>query len=43
MHEILAAGDWKSPAFMDYLDKHRLESDLVMQAHMDESDEGAEG
>jgi len=29
--EILAAGDWKSPAFLDYLDKYRLERDLVMQ------------
>ena len=36
--EILAAGDWKSPAFLDYLDKFRLERDVVMQAHLDESD-----
>ena len=36
--EILAAGDWKSPAFLDYLDKFRLERDVVMQAHLDESE-----
>ena len=41
--EILAAGDWSSPAFMDYLDKWRLERDVVMQAHLDESDCEAEG
>ena len=41
--EILAAGDWSSPAFMDYLDKWRLEQDVVMQAHLDESDCEDEG
>ena len=41
--EILSAGDWSSPAFMDYLDKWRLERDVVMQAHLDESDCEAEG
>ena len=40
---ILSAGDWSSPAFMDYLDKWRLEKDVVMQAHLDESDCEAEG
>ena len=40
--EILAAGEWRSPAFMKYLDLHRLETDVVVQAHVDESDdEGA--
>ena len=37
--EILAAGEWRSPAFMKYLDLHRLETDVVVQAHMDESDD----
>jgi len=36
--EILAAGEWRSPAFLKYLDQHRLEIDLVVQAHCDESD-----
>ena len=36
--QILAAGEWRSPAFMEYLDIHRLETDLVVQAHCDESD-----
>ena len=37
--EILAAGEWRSPAFMQYLDCHRLETDVVVQAHVDESDD----
>ncbi len=36
--QILAAGEWKSPAFLLYLDMHKLESELVVQAHVDESD-----
>ena len=28
---ILAAGEWKSPAFLAYLDLHRLETDMVIQ------------
>ncbi len=36
--EILAAGEWRSPAFMDYMDLHKLETDLVVQAHADESE-----
>ena len=35
---ILAAGEWTSPAFLKYLDLHRLEADMVIQAHVDESD-----
>lgn len=31
--EILQAGDWRSPAFMEYLDLHRLEEDGVAEAH----------
>ena len=59
LFEILAAGQWKSPAFMAYLDVHRhahtmmdtshllhfhaiiqyrLETDLVVEAHLAESD-----
>ena len=38
LYEILEAGEWKSPAFMSYLDMHRLERDAVIQAHIDESD-----
>ena len=56
---ILRAGEWRSPAFLTYLDLHlcacaplrvflalvsrgprgRLEKDVVIQAHVDESDE----
>ena len=36
--QILAAGEWRSPAFLEYLDKHKLEVDAVVQAHVDESD-----
>ncbi len=34
---ILAAGEWRSPAFMEYMDLNRLEGDVVVQAHVDES------
>ena len=34
LYQILEAGEWKSPAFMDYLDLHRLERDAVVQAYM---------
>ena len=36
--KILEAGAWRSPAFLAYLDINRLEADLVVQAHVDESD-----
>ena len=36
--EILAAGEWTSPAFFKYLDLHRLDTELVVQAHAGESD-----
>ena len=36
--EILNAGEWTSPAFLKYLDLHRLDKELVVQAHIDESD-----
>ena len=31
--DILAAGDWRSAAFLDYLNKERLERDRVAEAH----------
>ena len=37
--QILAAGEWRSPAFMEYLDKFQLETDIVVQAHVGESDD----
>ena len=41
--QILQAGEWRSPAFMQYLDMHRLDRDLVIQAHLDEeSDEDSD-
>ena len=35
--EILQAGEWRSPAFLKYLDMHALERDVVIEAHVDES------
>jgi len=35
--EILQAGEWKSPAFMAYLDIHELEAGSVVEAHMENS------
>ena len=35
--EILGAGQWRSPAFLRYLDLADLERDAVAEAHMDES------
>ena len=37
LYEILAAGEWRSPAFMDYIDKNQLEVYAVLEAHVDES------
>ena len=34
--EILEAGEWRSPAFMNYIDLHALDTQLVVQAHVDE-------
>ena len=30
--------EWSSPAFPKYIDLHRLDAELVVQAHLDESD-----
>ena len=35
--EILAAGEWSSPAFLKYLDMLELEAGVVMEAHVNES------
>ena len=32
LHEILAAGEWRSPAFLEYLDRHAAERDMVQEA-----------
>ena len=40
--EILGAGEWRSPAFLQYLNLHKLEESLVMQAHLEESDSDGE-
>lgn len=36
--KILEAGQWRSPAFLKYLDMNSLDTELVAQAHCDESD-----
>ncbi len=36
---ILAAGEWRSPAFLAYLSREELEGDAVLQAHLAESDD----
>lgn len=33
--EILAAGEWRSPAFIKYVHMHQLKGDLVVQAHLE--------
>ena len=40
--KILEAGQWRSPAFLKYLDMNSLDTELVAQAHCDESDEEPE-
>ena len=37
LYEILTAGEWRSPAFLDYLDVHELECGAVVEAHLGES------
>ena len=36
---ILEAGQWTSPRFLNYLNLDELERDLVIEAHVAESDE----
>ena len=40
---ILEAGQWRSPAFLSYLDLHKLESDVVLEAHLDDSSDEEAG
>ena len=40
--EILRAGQWRSPAFLKYLDLESLEQDAVVEAHLDESSSDGE-
>ena len=35
--EFLAAGEWRSPAYMKYTDLNELEYGVVMQAHVEDS------
>ena len=42
LYEILSAGEWRSPAFMSYMDLHQLERDVVIQAHVDDSESEGE-
>ena len=42
LYEILQAGEWRSPAFLKYLQLHTLERDAVVQAYVDESECEAE-
>ena len=37
LREILWAGEWKSPAFLQYLDLERMEHDVVFEAYVHES------
>ena len=37
LYEILMAGEWRSPAFLSYLDLIELEMGAVIEAHADES------
>ena len=37
LKDILKAGEWRSPAFLEYLDLDQLEGDAVLEAHQDES------
>ena len=39
LRDILLAGDWRSPAFMQYLDAGQLEDDAILEAHEAESSE----
>ena len=34
--KILAAGEWRSPTFLAYVDQHRMEMDMVLQGYLDE-------
>ena len=40
--EILKAGDWRSSAFLDYLDRARMETELIIEAHLPASSDDEE-
>ena len=37
LNDILAAGQWRSPAFFAYINIEELERDAVIEAHVNES------
>ena len=40
----MEAGEWRSPAFLAYMDLNKLDEDLVLRAHMEEeTDEDVAG
>ena len=39
LKQILDAGQWSSPRFLAYIDVNTLERDVVVSAHLDESDD----
>ena len=39
LKQILDAGQWSSPRFLAYIDINTLERDVVVSAHLDESDD----
>jgi len=43
LFHILSAGEWKSPAFLAYLDLTQLEMGAVVEAHLAESSSEDEG
>ena len=36
--EVLAAGEWRSPAFLKYSNVHQLQEGQVFEAHLEESE-----
>jgi hypothetical protein len=43
LHEILKAGEWRTPAFLAYLDVKSLETRVVIEAHELESSDSGNG
>ena len=39
----MLSGEWRSPAFLQYLNLEELEADAVLEAHIDESSSEDEG
>ena len=40
--QILQAGEWRSPAFLAYLDVHEVEAEAVLEAHLQDSESEGE-